>query len=106
MKTFTLAVSAFHSSYFGEIHPFGYPAFRAVGKRGGFYKYRPYAELPAMNAEPAVLNRLFFIRQALQPAFYHRQDPILFVSRTNVSCNILLSRFDIILVNDDQLSVK
>ncbi len=106
MKTFTLAVSAFHRGYFCQIHPLGYPAFRAVGKRGGFHKCSSYTKLPAMNAEPAVLNRLFFIRQALHPAFYHRQDPILFVSRTNVSCNILLSRFDIILVNDDQLSVK
>ena len=100
MKPLTLAVSAFHGSYLGEIHPFGYPAFRAIGKGRGFHKCSSYTKLPAMNAEPAVLNRLFFFMQALHPAFYRRQDPVLFFSQTNVSCCTPLSRFDIIPVND------
>jgi hypothetical protein len=100
VKSLALAISAFHCSYFRQIHPFSHPAFCAVGKRRGFHKCSPYPELTAMNAEPAVLNRFFFLRQALHPAFYCRKDPVLLFSYTHVSCCNILSQSDIIPVND------
>ena len=100
VKSLTLVISAFHCSYSRQIHPFSHPAFCAVGKRRGFHKCSPYPELTAMNAEPAVFNRFFFLRQALHPAFYCRKDPVLLFSHTHVSCCNVLSLSDIIPVND------
>jgi hypothetical protein len=82
MEAPALVVGAFYGSYFGEIDPFGHPAFRAVGKRRGFHKSRSNAELPAVHTEPAVLHGLFLLRKALHPPFYCRQDPVLVFSHT------------------------
>ena len=81
MEAPALVVGAFYGSYFGEIDPFGHPAFRAVGKRRGYHKSWANAELPAVHAEPAVLHGLFFFRKALHPPFYYRQDPVIVFSR-------------------------
>jgi hypothetical protein len=106
VETFALVVGTFHGIGFREVYPFGHPAFRAVGKRRGFHKGSSNPKLTAVNAEPAVLNRFFFLRQALHPAFYCRQDPGFIFSHRNVSCCILLSPFDIIPLNDGLLSGK
>jgi hypothetical protein len=80
VKPLTLPVSAFHGSHFGKIHPFGYPGFRAIGKRRGFDKGGANAEFPAVNAEPAVFHRFFFFRKALNLPFCCRQYPVFFAS--------------------------
>ena len=61
MKSFSLMICAFYRDYFRKIHPLGYPAFRTIGKRRGFHEFPSYIKFPAVNAEPAVLNRLFFV---------------------------------------------
>jgi hypothetical protein len=80
VKPFTLTVSAFHRSNFGKIHTLRHPAFRAVGKRWGFYKFPTYTELAAMNAEPAVLHGFFFFCKALHFPLKCRKNPDIFFS--------------------------
>jgi hypothetical protein len=83
-------VGAFYGSHLSEIDPFSDPAFCAIGKRGGFHKSGSYAKFPAMDAEPAVLHRFFFIRKTLYPPFYCRQDPVIVFSHKKL---YLLSYF-------------
>ena len=65
MKPLALPVRTLHRSGLGKIHPLGHPASRAVGKRGRLDELPAHLELPAEDAEPAVLRRLFLLRQAL-----------------------------------------
>jgi len=84
VKTFSLPVGTFHGIGFLEVHPFGDPAFRAVGERRGFYKPATDSEFPAVDAEPAVLSWLFFIRKTLYRAHGNRQDAIFIRSHNNL----------------------
>jgi hypothetical protein len=84
MEAPAAVVGAFYCSDFSEIDPFSHPAFRAIGKRRGFYKSVSNTELPAVHAEPAILHRFFFFRETLHPPFYYRQDPVLVFSHTKL----------------------
>jgi hypothetical protein len=87
MEPLTLAIGTFHGIGLREVHPFGNPAFRAVGKGGRFHKFTPDPEFPAVDTESAVLWWLFFIRETLYRAHGHRQDSI-FIGGHNKSLRI------------------
>jgi hypothetical protein len=80
VESFTLPVGTFHGIRLREVYPFGYPAFCAIGKRGGFYKFPANPEFPAMDTESAVFGWFLFIRKTLYRAFGYRQDSIIVVS--------------------------
>jgi hypothetical protein len=79
VEALTLPVSTFHGIGFCKVHPLGNPAFRAVGKRRGFYKSAANPEFPAVDTEPAVLSRLLFRREALYFSLAYRQDAIIVI---------------------------
>jgi hypothetical protein len=79
VKSFALAVSAFHRICLLYVHLFHNPALHAVRKRRGFYKTSLYPEFPAVDAEPAVRKRLFFVRKALHLSFNRRENPVLLI---------------------------
>jgi hypothetical protein len=85
VEPLSLTVGTFDGICLRKVHPFRYPAFRAVGKRGGFHKFPAYPEFPAVNAEPAVLERFLFSRKALDPASGCRQDAIILVSHRGIN---------------------
>jgi hypothetical protein len=68
----------------GEVHPLGYPAFRAVGQRRGFDKFPADPEFPAVDAEPAVFGRFFFRRKALYLTLVNRQDAIIVIGHWQI----------------------
>jgi hypothetical protein len=68
VETFALVVGTFHGIGLREVYPFGHPAFRAVGKRGRFHKCTPDPEFPAVDAEPAVLERFLLFGETLDSA--------------------------------------
>jgi hypothetical protein len=80
VETFALPVSTSYSVSFFKVHPIGHPVLRAVGKRWRFHKFSSDPEFPAVDAEPAVLSRLFFIHKTLYPAPDYWQDAIVIVS--------------------------
>jgi hypothetical protein len=83
VKAFSLTIGTFHGIGLRKVHPFGYPAFRTVGKRGGFHKFPADPEFPAVDAETAVFGRLGFMRKTLYPAPGHGQDPVLVIGHAH-----------------------
>jgi len=81
----TLPVSAFHGIGFGRINPLGDPAFRAIEQRGRFDEPVPDTELPAVDAEAAVPDRLALVCKALHFTVSYRQDTVLLVSHFSFS---------------------
>lgn len=92
VETFPLPVSTFHCIRFFEVYTFSYPAFHAVGKRRRFYKRSSDPEFPAMDAEPAVLSRFFFIWKTLHLTPAYGQYPIVVNGHTN-SLSFLLRSY-------------
>jgi hypothetical protein len=90
VETLSLPVSAFHGIGFCKVHPFGNPAFRAVGKRRGFHKFSANPEFPAVDAEPAVFGRLLFLRKALNFSLAYRQDAIIVFGHWQIPVSWLL----------------
>jgi hypothetical protein len=84
VEALTLPVSTFHGLVLGKVHPFGNPAFRAVGKRRGFHKSAADPEFPAVDAEPAVFGRFFFCRKALYLTLAYRQDAIIVIGHWQI----------------------
>ena len=84
VETLALPVSTFHGIGFCKVHPFGDPAFRAVGKRRGFHKFPANPEFPAVDAEPAVFGRLLFRRKALYFTLAYRQDAIIVIGHMQI----------------------
>jgi hypothetical protein len=84
VESLALPVSTFHGIGLCKVHPFGDPAFRAVGKGRGFHKFPPYPEFPAVDAEPAVFWRLFFLREALYFALAYRKDAIIVIGHIQI----------------------
>jgi len=84
VEALTLTVSTFHGIGPGKVHPFGNPAFRAVGKRRGFHISAVNPEFPAVDTEPAVLNRLLFRREALYFSLAYRQDAIIVIGHWQI----------------------
>jgi len=84
VEALALPVSAFHGIGLCKVHPFGNPAFRAVGKGGGFHKFPANPEFPAVDAEPAVLSRLLFLRKALYFSLAYRQDAIIVIGQMQI----------------------
>ncbi len=76
METLTLPVRATDCLHGREIHVTGHPALHAVGKRRGFHVLAIYLEFPAVDAEPAVLNRLLFVGKALNRASSYTKFPV------------------------------
>jgi hypothetical protein len=89
VETFTLPVGTFHGISFLKVHPFGHPAFRAIGKRGGFHKFPTHPEFPAMDTEPAVLERFLLFGKALNPAPGCRQNAIVVIGHDKVNPRII-----------------
>ena len=77
VKSLALVISAFHGVNFSEIHPLRYPAFSTISKRRRFYKSLANAKFPAVDTEPTVFHRLFFLRETLNLPFYCRQNPVI-----------------------------
>jgi hypothetical protein len=65
MEPLTLPVSAPDCLDSREIYFTGYLALGTIGQRRGFYVLALNLEIPAVDTEPAMFNRLFFIREAL-----------------------------------------
>jgi hypothetical protein len=80
VEPLTLPVRTFHGSGLCKVHTLGHPALRAVGKRRGFHEFSPDPEFPAVDAEPAVLERFLLLRKALDFTLLCRQDAIVFVA--------------------------
>jgi hypothetical protein len=90
VESLALPVCALYGIRLFIVHPFGDPAFRAIGKGRGFYKFTGDPELPAMDAEPAVLERFLLLRQALDFAAGCRQDTV-FIIHHRISIPIMYS---------------
>ena len=84
VESLALTVGTLHSSCFCIVHAFGNPAFHAVGKRWRLDKSPANHEFPAVDTEPAVLDRLLFRCKALDMTTRYRQDTDIFVSHTTV----------------------
>jgi len=87
VKSPTLPVSTFHRFSLGKINFFCYPAFCTVRERRGCYKPVLHFELPAVHAEPAVLDWFFLVCKTLHFSLYHRNNPIFSVSHGPISPN-------------------
>ncbi len=85
VESFTLPVGTLHGIGFRKIHPPGHPAFRAVGKGRGFHELPVNPELPAVDAEPAVLQRLLLFGKALDVPLYCRQYTIILIGHGALS---------------------
>jgi hypothetical protein len=90
VEPLTLPVCTFHGIGCFKVHPFGYPALRAVGKRRGFHKFPSDPEFPAVDAEPAVLGWLLFIHVTGYHAPGYRQNAIVVVGHINLRSFVLL----------------
>jgi hypothetical protein len=80
VESFALPVSTLHKFDFFEINVIRYLAFQAVSKRRGLYKPALHRKFPCMDAQPAVVDRLFFVREALYGAFPDRNNTVLVVT--------------------------
>jgi hypothetical protein len=89
VETLALPVGTFHGIGFLEIHPLGHPAFCAIGKRGGFYKFPTHPEFPAVDTEPAVLKRLLLFGKALNPAAGCLQNAIVVVGHDKANPRVI-----------------
>ena len=65
MEPLTLPVRAPDCLDRREIYFTGYLALGTIGKRRGFYVLAINLEIPGVDTEPAMVNRLFFVRKAL-----------------------------------------